>query len=596
MPSGPVEVHALWFGFDGATPVGGTSTVRVHVEPNDLGDLRVGFFESEVGGTGEQWQTAGWMAVITSALMLGIDPSAFEFSFDVAGRIDGPSAGGLMTVAVLANFLGDQIDPSVTMTGTINPDGTIGPVGGIPHKIAGAAEAGKTTVLVPSGQRFDYDYGLEQSVDLVQVGLDNGVEVILVPDVHTAYQLLTGSSLPLLTGGSAPQMPPDAFNKYRAGTTNWFARYQQERAKFTELPVEVQELEADLILLADDTALGADQLLGEGQVSRAYSQAFEAAALARLATLYAQLDNLYINNPDFGPMVSRLDAESAVETRLGAMVQRIDAETPRTASDAMAIMEAASNLSVAQGLIFQAQDALANLEQTEYTEDDILTAIYTAAYNYALADLFIDLAEDGLQIGLGFGSAPAPSAETMDAIAETLRRGAEANLAYFDSLIIEPWATDNGVSTEVAQYYFMQEDNSYLTALAAVFGAEQLTSQMAKPESQSLMSMGASLTAYAESSVVIAEYYSLGAQVDENGVVVGYNRETALADMLELADQQARGWLSSVQDEEPVSSIFYYENARIQRQGTPDDQINALFYYWQSAILSEVLATFTATE
>ena len=32
--------------------------------------------------------------------------------------------------------------PSITMTGTINPDGTVGPVGGIPEKIAGLAEQG----------------------------------------------------------------------------------------------------------------------------------------------------------------------------------------------------------------------------------------------------------------------------------------------------------------------------------------------------------------------------------------------------------------------------------------------------------------------
>src|SRR5690606_30237448 len=183
-PSGPVEVDALWFGFDGQQGIGGTSRVQVAIEPNDVGDLRVGFFESEVGGTGPQWRTAGWMSVITASLLLGINPSQFEFSFDVAGRIDGPSAGALMTTAVLAGLLGDQIDPSMTMTGTINPDGTIGPVGGIPHKIAGAAEAGKTTVLVPAGQRFDYDYNAGQAVDLVQVGNQHGVEVILVPDIY----------------------------------------------------------------------------------------------------------------------------------------------------------------------------------------------------------------------------------------------------------------------------------------------------------------------------------------------------------------------------------------------------------------------------
>ena len=41
----------------------------------------------------------------------------------------------------------------MTMTGTINPDGTVGPVGGIPQKVEGAADEGIKTVLIPAGQR-----------------------------------------------------------------------------------------------------------------------------------------------------------------------------------------------------------------------------------------------------------------------------------------------------------------------------------------------------------------------------------------------------------------------------------------------------------
>lgn len=189
---GTVEVDALWFASDGQTVQGGTSLVRVKVTPKNDTTLRVGFFESEVGGSGPQWRAAGWMSVITSSLLLGIDPSSYEFSFDVAGRIDGPSAGALMTVAVLAGFLGDEVNPNVTMTGTVNPDGTIGPVGGIPHKLEGAAAAGKTIVLVPGGQRYDYDYALGQSVDLVQAGQRLGLQVKLVPDIYAAYRELTG--------------------------------------------------------------------------------------------------------------------------------------------------------------------------------------------------------------------------------------------------------------------------------------------------------------------------------------------------------------------------------------------------------------------
>ncbi len=592
-PTGPVTVDALWFSQDATNVYGGTSTVRVSVKPNDSGELRIGFFESEVGGSGPQWRAAGWMAVITASLLLGEDPSKYEFSFDVAGRIDGPSAGALMTAAVLAGFLGHEIDPSVTMTGTINPDGTVGPVGGIPHKIVGAAEAGKTLVLVPGGQRFDYDYALGQSVDLVQVGSTNGVEVRLVPDIYTVYTALTGETLPTIASTGQASMPPAAFDKLRASATDWYARYQAERSNFTALPATVQEYRVDLINLADYYAGEADRLLAEGQVSNAFRSAWTAAGIAKVATQAAELDNLY-ETVGIDPMIARLEATQAAETRLSAVTQRIDAERPRTATDSVAIMDAASNLSVAQGLIVEAQVAIDDLQYTEYTEDDILTAIYAAAFNYALADVYLDLAEDTMSVGLGFGSSPAPSQEVLDAIAGTLRRGAEANITYFETLIVEPWAQTNGVSADVAKYYFQQADTDYLTAVSAINGAELLAGSMMRPEAQSTMWLGASMTAYSTSAAVIAKYYSLGAQVDEFGYVTGYDRSTALADMLDLADGRAKQWLSGVASEEPVPSLYYYENARILRNGTAEDQLEALRDFWQSTVLSEVLAIFVA--
>lgn len=591
--SGPVSVDALWFGQDASNVYGGTSRVRVTVRPNDSGDgeLRVGFFESEVGGSGAQWRAAGWMAVITASLLLGEDPSQYEFSFDVAGRIDGPSAGALMTAAVLAGYLGHEVNPDVTMTGTINPDGTVGPVGGIPHKIAGAAEAGKTIVLVPNGQRFDYDYSLGQSVDLVQVGSQLGVEVRQVPDIYAVYTALTGETIPSLPASGQAAMPPVAFDKLRAASTNWYARYQAERANFLALPVEVQEYRYEVIEFADFYASEADRLLGEGQVSNAFRFAWQAAALTRVATQAAELDNIWVT-AGIDPMITRLEGTQSAVTRMNAIKQKIEAEQPRTSSDAVAIMDASSNLSIAQGMIFQAEDALNQLQYTDYTEDDILTAIYAAAFNYAFADIYLDLAEDVLSIGMGFGTTPAPSQAVLDAIADTLRRGAEANITYFESIIIEPWAQANGISPDLAKYYFQQADSDYLTAVAAVAGAEMLAGSMSRPEAQATMWLGASMSAYSSSAAVIAKYYSLGAQLDEFGSVIGYDRSTALADMLDLADQRARNWLNVVATEEPVSALFYYENARIQRQGDATDQLESLRSYWQSAVLSEVLAIF----
>jgi uncharacterized protein len=594
--AGPVSVDALWFASDGRSVQGGTSTVRVTVREKDSSELRVGFFESEVGGSGPQWRAAGWMAVITASLILGVDPSRYEFSFDVAGRIDGPSAGALMTAAVLAGYLGDEVNPDVTMTGTINPDGTIGPVGGIPHKIEGAAASGKKIVLVPGGQRYDYDYALGQSVDLVQVGQVNGLQVKLVSDIYAVYRELTGSELPTPPSRGQAALPTAAFDKYRAGATGWYAKYERERSDFFALPADVQEYRIGVIDLADYYASQAGRYLNEGQISAAYSAAFTAAALARLARAAAELDDIYL---DWGldPLIDKLNASASATTRMSAVSQRIEAETPRSASDQIAIMEAFSNLSVAQGLIYQAENAIDALLRTPgYTEDDALTAIYAANYNYVYAELYLELAQESLGLGLGFGTAPPASLEVLTAISETLRRGAEANIIYFESLIIDPWAQDYGIHPDIAKYYFQQADNEYLTAVAAIGGASHLAGTMLKPEARAAVNLGAALTAYSHSASLIAKYYSLGAQIDETGYIVGYDRQTSLADMLDLADQRARSWSQAVADQDPVQSVYYYDNARLLRTGDAQDQLMALNYYWQSAIFSATLRILTSAD
>jgi len=66
--------------------------------------------------------------------------------------VDGPSAGAAITVALIAAIRGDTLNKTVYMTGTINNDDSIGPVGGIAEKAIAAAANGSKIFLVPKGQ------------------------------------------------------------------------------------------------------------------------------------------------------------------------------------------------------------------------------------------------------------------------------------------------------------------------------------------------------------------------------------------------------------------------------------------------------------
>ena len=87
---------------------------------------------------------------------VGIVPGpGFTFPFDVHVNIDpnigGPSAGLMFSLAIFdtltpGSLTGDEI---VAGTGTIQDDGSVGPIGGIQQKIVSARDAGAKLFLVP---------------------------------------------------------------------------------------------------------------------------------------------------------------------------------------------------------------------------------------------------------------------------------------------------------------------------------------------------------------------------------------------------------------------------------------------------------------
>jgi len=102
---------------------------------------------------------------------------------------DGSSAGAAMAVGFIALFKGEAINRGVALTGTINPDGTVGPVGSIPDKVRAATREGYRTILIPAGQLHSPDW------DLVRLGLELNVDISEVGTIEEAYQRMTGHSL-----------------------------------------------------------------------------------------------------------------------------------------------------------------------------------------------------------------------------------------------------------------------------------------------------------------------------------------------------------------------------------------------------------------
>jgi ATP-dependent Lon protease len=93
---------------------------------------------------------------------LGLDPDSMRQRFHVhvpAGAIpkDGPSAGITMTTALVSLLSGRVVKPTVGMTGEINLQGQVLPIGGLKQKVLAAHRLGLTEIVLPKRNEKDLD-------------------------------------------------------------------------------------------------------------------------------------------------------------------------------------------------------------------------------------------------------------------------------------------------------------------------------------------------------------------------------------------------------------------------------------------------------
>lgn len=118
-------------------------------------------------------ETAGSMAkdsVFNAAsvvrLVTGVDLADFDAHVNVVGggKIDGPSAGVAITLAIISCLTGRPIYQNIAVTGEVSIQGKIKAVGGVFEKIYGARQAGIKKVFVPRENEKDLPLDLDISV------------------------------------------------------------------------------------------------------------------------------------------------------------------------------------------------------------------------------------------------------------------------------------------------------------------------------------------------------------------------------------------------------------------------------------------------
>ena len=241
-------------------------------------------------------QGSARIAAFAASLQAGVDMLQYDFYYEVRSDsiiIGGPSAGAAMALATLYLLENSTCPGDVVITGMIQPDTSIGPVGGLKEKLEAAAEGGARLFIVPAGQEV-YTYYVTRyerigpfvrvvrepvQVNLTEYGEQLGVRVETAATLAEAYALSRGGS---------PEFPGASL-----GVPDWLVPILEDYVVSVNATVasllEGANTEVDYIagLVANATSLmnTSLELLGQGRVYPAAVDAVLAEAYARTASI-----------------------------------------------------------------------------------------------------------------------------------------------------------------------------------------------------------------------------------------------------------------------------------------------------------------------
>lgn len=249
-------------------------------------------------------QAQAELSTLVACQLINIDCNNYNFYYYItssSAEVGGPSAGAAFSIAAMSVLTGKPLRPDVAMTGTANPDGSIGIVGDVAQKSMAAANQGIKIFLYPanepaadnmSSQAFSYD--------------ENAGEVpIPISSVYQAYQYFTGYNI---TPALNYSIYTGLYNSLMRATYTQFNNYQQ--VLYNEVTAQRTANSTINNLISDATSAMTyqQQLVAEGNYYVAASSIVNTSATD---LVYAKtLEQLNGQNNPFGMLSSLVNSEN----------------------------------------------------------------------------------------------------------------------------------------------------------------------------------------------------------------------------------------------------------------------------------------------
>ena len=462
--------------------VGVISTITVTIQNNGSGHV----FVDTLPLTQIDMQGSARLAVkVASALVkndnrTNIDPSKYDFYFVVRTSspvIGGPSAGGMMTVAVVALLEKWELNNKTVMTGMINPDGSIGPIGGIPYKIDAAHSVGATRFLIPKGQ-MTYTEMVTETVsnngwtqitthpvtrNVSEYAKENyGMEVRELTDINDALLYFTGWNFPVVESSNRITTE-DYVSSMRPLATSLLnesrAAYQNASKSFntTEIPNRwpnyYKNQVTDYLNDAGDRLFESNDWYEREVYYTSTSKSFQSL----INSYFVSYACNYFSSDDKEAYVRTLLEEA----------DKLYADSSNLAKNAeISGMISLQCVGAAQNRVFEAYSYLADAKLS-YNNSDYLTALYEIAY----ANQRCNSVGWWLGISEHYNITHEINASAISNLASEYIGDAQEAIAYANVLLEEMGKPSNYMSDAELALSDAQDYNEKGYSSAALFGA-----------------------------------------------------------------------------------------------------------------------------